>query len=143
LIRKFHEAKVSNAPTVTVWGTGTPRREFLYSDDMADACMFLMNLPDEEYQVQLRSEEMMCGKFEPPLVNIGTGTDITIRELAETIKRILGYSGEIVFDPTKPDGTPRKLMDVGRLKRTGWTSQRGLIFGLTKSCMDYQAGSLL
>ncbi|MDQ5902712.1 MAG: GDP-L-fucose synthase, partial [Pseudomonadota bacterium] len=115
LIRKFHEAKTSNAPTVTVWGSGTPRREFLYSEDMADACVFLMNLPEEKYDSLLGSDEAKTGKFEPPLVNIGVGTDVTIRELAETVKEVTGYAGEIVFDATKPDGTPRKLMDSTRL----------------------------
>ncbi|MCH2222398.1 MAG: GDP-L-fucose synthase, partial [Dechloromonas sp.] len=90
LIRKFHEAKQAKAPTVTVWGTGTPRREFLYSEDMADACVFLMNLPDEQFAPLLGSDEVDTGKFEPPLVNIGVGEDVTIRELAETIRQVVG-----------------------------------------------------
>ncbi|MCX8016892.1 MAG: GDP-L-fucose synthase [Rhodocyclaceae bacterium] len=130
LIRKFHEAKINNAPTVTVWGTGTPRREFLYSDDMADACVFLMNLPDAKYQTLLGSDEAKTGRFEPPLVNIGTGTDITIKELAELVRGVVGYTGEIVFDTSKPDGTPRKLLDVSRLNAMGWQANTDLICGL-------------
>ncbi|OGU45717.1 MAG: GDP-fucose synthetase, partial [Hydrogenophilales bacterium RIFOXYA1_FULL_63_33] len=107
LIRRFHEAKLANAPSVTVWGTGTPRREFLYSDDMADACVYLMSLPDEQF-VPLLGYNRNDGLA--PLVNIGVGEDMTIRELAETVKSVIGYSGEIAFDATKPDGTPRKLM---------------------------------
>jgi len=104
LIRKFVSAKESSQPTVTVWGTGTPMREFLYSDDMADACVFLMqNYSGNEF------------------FNIGTGEDVTIRELAETIQKITGFRGELVFDKTKPDGTPRKLLDVSRLKDLGWS----------------------
>src|SRR5690606_4435834 len=98
LIRKFHEAKINNKPYVEVWGTGTPRREFLHVDDLADAVIYLMNNYDEN---------------EP--LNIGTGKDITIKELAELIKEVVGYEGEIKFDTTKPDGTPRKLLDVSRL----------------------------
>jgi GDP-L-fucose synthase len=103
LLRKFHEAKINNKPYVEVWGTGTPRREFLHVDDLADAVIYLMNNYDEN---------------EP--LNIGTGKDITIKELAELIKEIVGYEGEIKFDTTKPDGTPRKLLDVSRLHATGW-----------------------
>ena len=103
LIRKFHEAKINNKPYVEVWGTGTPRREFLYVDDLADAVIYLMNNYDEN---------------EP--LNIGTGKDITIKELAGLIKEIVGYEGEIKFDTTKPDGTPRKLLDVSRLHNAGW-----------------------
>jgi len=103
LIRKFHEAKIQNKPHVEVWGTGTPRREFLYVDDMADACVFLMENYDGE-----------------ETINIGTGEDLTIRELAEIIREIVGYEGEIIFDKTKPDGTPRKLLDVSKLKDLGW-----------------------
>ncbi|MDQ5918823.1 MAG: GDP-L-fucose synthase [Pseudomonadota bacterium] len=139
LIRKFHEAKTSNAPTVTVWGSGTPRREFLYSEDMADACVFLMNLPEEKYDSLLGSDEAKTGKFEPPLVNIGVGTDVTIRELAETVKEVTGYAGEIVFDVTTPDGTPRKLMDVGRINAIGWRAATGMAQGLTAAYADFAA----
>ncbi|UCV29984.1 GDP-L-fucose synthase family protein [Ferribacterium limneticum] len=137
LIRKFHEAKISNAPTVTVWGTGTPRREFLYSEDMADACVFLMNLPDEKYDSLLGSDEAKTGKFEPPLVNIGVGEDVTIKELAEMVKQAVGYSGEIVFDSTKPDGTARKLMDVGKLHSMDWRNETNLKTGLGISYADF------
>ena len=130
LLRKFHEAKLSGAPQVVVWGSGTPRREFLYSEDMADACVFLMNLPDEKYDSLLGSDEVQSGRFEPPLINIGVGEDVTIRELAGTIRQVVGYSGEIVFDATKPDGTPRKLMDVGRLNSAGWRYTTTLAAGL-------------
>ena len=127
LIRKFHEAKQGNSPTVTVWGTGTPKREFMYSEDMADACVYLMNLPDEQF-IPLLGQDRNDGL--PPLVNIGVGHDLTIRELAETVKEVVGYTGEIVFDASKPDGTPRKLMDVGRLNAMGWREKTGLRDGL-------------
>ena len=141
LIRKFHEAKEAMAPTVTVWGTGTPRREFLYSEDMADACVFLMKLPDEQYDSLLGSDESKTGKFEPPLVNIGVGEDVTIRELAETVKQVVGYEGELVFDATKPDGTPRKLMDVSRLHDAGWRHSCDLRDGLRRAYTDFLSGA--
>ncbi len=103
ILRKSHEAKINNKPYVEVWGTGTPRREFLHVDDLADAVVYLMNNYDEN---------------EP--LNIGTGKDVTIKELAELIKEVVGYEGEIKFDTTKPDGTPRKLLDVSRLHNAGW-----------------------
>ncbi len=134
LIRKFHEAKISGVPTVTVWGTGTPRREFLYSDDMADACVFLMNLPDEKF-VPLLGQDRNDGL--PPLMNIGVGHDLTIRELAETVKSVVGYAGEIEFDATKPDGTPRKLLDVTRLTLMGWQAGTGLKAGLANVYADF------
>jgi GDP-L-fucose synthase len=139
LIRKFHEAKLGNAQSVTVWGTGTPRREFLYSDDMADACVFLMNLPDGIFQTLLGSDEAQSGEFMPPLVNIGVGEDMTIRELAETVKAVVGYQGEIVFDATKPDGTPRKLMDVGRLSALGWKAKVRFEAGLAQAYASFMA----
>lgn len=113
LIRKFHEAKVNSAPFVEVWGTGTPRREFLYSDDLANAAVYLMN-------TYSGSE----------LVNIGVGKDISIKELAEKIKGITGYKGEITFNTSKPDGTPRKLVDVDKLHRLGWKAETSLDYGL-------------
>jgi GDP-L-fucose synthase len=137
LIRKFHEAKQNNNPTVTVWGTGTPRREFLYSEDMADACVFLMNLPDAHYETLLGSDEQATGVFMPPLVNIGVGADLTIAELAELVKRAVGYDGEIVFDADKPDGTPRKLMDVSRLNHLGWVAKTEMAEGLAKAYRDF------
>ena len=120
LLRKFHEARARGEASVTVWGSGTPRREFLYSDDMADACVHLMNLSDERFTPLLGSDESVSGRFEPPLVNIGVGHDITIAELAHLVREVTGYAGAIVFDRSKPDGTPRKLMDVRLLESTGW-----------------------
>ena len=120
LIRKFHEAKVSNTPQVVVWGTGAPRREFLHVDDMADACVHLM----ENY------DATDVGEF----VNIGIGEDQTIRELAELIKDIVEYGGEIVYDTTKPDGTPQKLLDVTKLNRLGWKARISLRDGIKQTC---------
>lgn len=113
MLRKFHEAKENNSPNVTIWGTGSPMREFLYADDLADACTFLM----EHYNDMQH-------------INIGTGVDITIKELAETIQKVTGYSGEIIFDTTKPDGTPRKLLDVSKLHNLGWKHSIELEEGL-------------
>ena len=112
LLRRFHEAKMQDLPSVTVWGSGSPMREFLYVDDMAGACLHVMNLPEEVY-----------GEHVLPMsshINVGTGKDCTIRELANTIARAVGYRGDILWDTSKPDGTPRKLLDVGLLKRLGW-----------------------
>ncbi|ATE60536.1 GDP-L-fucose synthase family protein [Thauera sinica] len=134
LIRKFHEAKVAGSPSVTVWGTGTPRREFLYSDDMADACVFLMELPGAQFEPLLAGDR---NDGLPPLVNIGVGEDLTIRELAETVRKVVGYEGDIVFDATRPDGTPRKLMDVGRLYGMGWRPQVPLEEGLRRAYLDF------
>jgi GDP-L-fucose synthase len=116
MIRKFHDAKMSRAPFVRLWGTGTPRREFLYVDDMADACLFLMERHDGSQ-----------------IVNIGTGTDVTIQELAKTIRRIADYPGEIVWDPTKPDGMPRKWLDVSLLHGMGWKHSVELEEGIRKT----------
>jgi GDP-L-fucose synthase len=116
LIRKFHEAKENNAESVEVWGTGTPKREFLYSDDLADACVYLMN--------NYSGNE---------IVNIGVGEDLPIKELAEKIKEVVGFNGEIKFDTTKPDGTPRKLVDVTRLNSLGWKASTSLEEGLKKA----------
>jgi GDP-L-fucose synthase len=137
LIRKFHEAKLANAKAVVVWGTGTPRREFLYSEDMADACVFLMSLPGEKYDSLLGSGELATEEFKPPLVNIGVGDDVTIRDLAATMKQVVGFDGEIVFDTRKPDGTPRKLMDSRRIAAFGWQASIGLEEGLAKVYSDY------
>ncbi|WP_455019523.1 GDP-L-fucose synthase [Kingella denitrificans] len=112
LLRRFHEAKMQDLPSVTVWGSGSPMREFLYVDDMAGACLHVMNLPKEVY-----------GEHILPMsshINVGTGKDCTIRELVNTIARAVGYQGDILWDTSKPDGTPRKLLDVGLLKRLGW-----------------------
>jgi GDP-L-fucose synthase len=137
LIRKFHEAKVRGDATVTIWGTGRPRREFLYSDDMADACVYLMSLPDAQYGALLGTDEVLTGVFMPPLINIGVGEDQTIRELAEAVREIVGYTGDIVLDASKPDGTPRKLMDITRLDALGWKAKRELKSGLHEAYHDY------
>jgi GDP-L-fucose synthase len=139
LIRKFHEAKQRGDRTVTVWGTGTPRREFLFSDDMADGCVFLMQLPDERYTSLLGSDESKTGVFEPPLVNVGVGEDVTIRELAETVADVVGFQGDLSFDTSKPDGTPRKLMDVSRLHAMGWKARTGLRDGLAAAYQAFRA----
>ncbi|NYF80880.1 GDP-L-fucose synthase family protein [Granulicella arctica] len=123
LIRKTAEAKKAGEKQMTVWGTGTPRRELMYSDDLAQGCTFLMNLDEARFQSLLVEDA-------PPLINIGTGEDVTIRELAETVARVLEFDGELVFDTTKPDGTPRKLMDVGRLHRLGWHHTTSLEQGI-------------
>lgn len=123
LIRKTAEAMQRGDTQLTVWGTGTPRRELLYSDDLARASVFLLNLDPETY-ASLFTEN------DPPLVNIGTGEDVTIRELAETVARVLGFSGSLAFDTTKPDGTPRKLMDVSKLHSLGWKHEIGLEQGI-------------
>ncbi|MBP7502607.1 MAG: GDP-L-fucose synthase [Aquabacterium sp.] len=120
LIRKTHEAKVRGDRELVVWGTGTPMREFLYADDLADACAYLM---EQDYN--------------GPLVNIGTGTDVTIRELAETVTRVLGFSGTLTFDSSKPDGTPRKLMNVSRLTQLGWRASTSLEDGIRLAYQDF------
>jgi GDP-L-fucose synthase len=139
LIRKFHEAKRRGDPEVVVWGTGTPRREFLYSDDMADACIHVMGLPEEAFGSLLGSDESRSGRFEPPLINIGVGEDVTIGELAGLVARVVGFAGDIVFDPSKPDGTPRKLMDVTRLSGLGWRAPTPLETGLAAAYRDFLA----
>jgi GDP-L-fucose synthase len=139
LLRRFHEAKLAAVPSVTVWGTGTPRREFLYSDDMADACVYLMGLDDARYSALLGSDESVTGRFEPPLVNIGVGHDVTIAELAAMVARVVGYSGQIVYDSSKPDGTPRKLMDVSLLASAGWQATTPLSTGLASAYQDFSA----
>jgi len=139
LIRKFHEAKQANASKVVVWGTGTPKREFLYNEDMADACVFLMNLPDEQYQPLLAADR---NDGLPPVVNIGVGEDVTIKGLAETVRQVVGYKGDIVFDTTKPDGTPRKLMNVDRLSGIGWQAKKKLSDGLVIAYEDFLVAML-
>jgi GDP-L-fucose synthase len=121
LLRKFHEAKINGDARVTCWGSGSPRREFLHVDDLADACIFLM----QEYN-------------EKPFVNVGTGVDLTIQALAETIQDIVGFEGELIWDTNKPDGTPRKLMDCSRLHRLGWTHQIQLEAGLKSVYDEYR-----
>jgi GDP-L-fucose synthase len=134
MIQRFHEAKMHHQPSVTIWGTGTPMREFLYSDDMAEACLFLMNLPDELFKPLLASDR---NDGLPPLVNIGIGQDVTIKELAQLVSSAVGYSGILSFDQTKPDGTMRKLMDVGLINSLGWTAKLGLEEGLLLAYQDY------
>ena len=120
LLRKFHEARTSGAPEVVVWGSGTPRREFMHVDDLADACLFLMAVYDS-----------------PEIINVGVGTDVTIAELAELIRQIVGYSGRIAFDPSKPDGMPRKLLDVSRLRALGWRPRIPLEEGIRQTYRWY------
>lgn len=127
LIRKFHEAKISNQSTVTIWGTGMPRREFLYSDDMAAGCEFIINLPDKNYHSLLASDR---NDGVPPLLNLGSGVDVSIAELANLIKDVIGFKGEVIFDISKPDGTLRKLMDVDKLSKLGWKYTTELEAGL-------------
>ncbi|MFM5023029.1 GDP-L-fucose synthase family protein [Aeromonas rivipollensis] len=125
LIRRFHEAKLALAPEVVVWGSGTPMREFLYVDDMAAASVHVMELADEIYQAN--TQPMLSH------INVGTGVDCTIRELAETVARVVGFTGNVTFDTTKPDGTPRKLLDVSRLKALGWQYSVSLEEGLQQA----------
>ena len=134
LLRKMHEAKVADASDVSVWGTGTVRREFLHSDDMADACVFLMNLPDAVYGPIVHSDSL------PPLLNIGCGEDLTVRELAELIREVVGFKGRLVFDTSKPDGTPRKLLDISRMHQLGWQASIPLREGLTAVYWEYAQG---
>ncbi len=126
LMRKVVEAKAARRDHIEVWGTGTPRRELLYSEDLAQACVFLLNLPDEVFGILLNEEHA-------PLVNVGTGEDVTIRELAETVCRELGFAGHLVFDATKPDGTPQKLLDVSRIHALGWRAKTSLAEGIRKT----------
>jgi GDP-L-fucose synthase len=129
LIRRFHEARASGADKVTVWGSGNPRREFLYVDDMAEACVHVMSLPREVYAAHTRPMQSH--------INVGTGEDITIRELAELVARVVGFTGRIEFDASKPDGTPRKLLDVSLLAGTGWKPSVDLEDGLRISYEDF------
>jgi GDP-L-fucose synthase len=133
LIRRFHEAKMSKAPEVVIWGSGSPMREFLYVDDMAAASVYVMNLDKQIYDQQ--TEPMLSH------INVGFGSDVTIKSLAQTISSVVGYQGSIGFDITKPDGTPRKLMDSGRLNSLGWQAQVNLKDGLTQAYQDYLANS--
>ena len=130
LIRKFHEAKVNSSAQVIVWGTGTPRREFLYVDDMASACIHVMKLPKNDY---VRHTQPMLSH-----INVGFGEDISISELAHVIGGVVGYDGQIVFDTDRPDGTPRKLLDSTRLNALGWQPHVGLEEGLQRAYADFQ-----
>lgn len=129
LIRRFHEAKVSDAPAVTIWGTGTPRREFLHVDDMAAACVHVMNLPKAAYEQHTSPMQSH--------LNVGCGSDVSIAELAHTIGKVVGYEGQIGFDPSKPDGAPRKLMDSSRLEQLGWRASIELGQGLHHAYADF------
>ncbi len=126
LMRKAMEAKAAGASEMPVWGSGTPRREFLYSDDLAEACIFLMNLDEARFSTLLTREE-------PPLINIGTGEDLTIRELGELICRVVGFEGTLKFDPSQPDGTPRKLCDVSKINALGWRATTSLEEGIRRT----------
>ncbi len=132
LIRKFHEAKIQNKPYVEAWGTGAPRREFLYSDDMADACLFLMNLPELKYNQLVQDEH------KAPLINVGCGEDVTIKELTQLVQKAIYYRGDIKWDATKPDGAMRKLMDVEKLKDLGWSYQTSLESGIELVYQSFQ-----
>ena len=134
LIRRFHAAKVNNAPSVAIWGTGTPKREFLYVDDMAAACVHVMNLDKSIYQQH--TQPMLSH------INVGSGYDLTIREVAEAIAKTIGYVGDITFDANKPDGTPRKLMDSSRLNSLGWQAQVKLETGLHAAYRDFLRNSV-
>lgn len=129
LLRRFHEAKIDNASSVVIWGTGAPRREFLYVDDMAKACVHVMDLDKAVYNQH--TQPMLSH------INVGADQDITIKELAETIREVVGYRGEIVFDPSKPDGAPRKLMNSTRLTDLGWKAKVLLIQGLKLAYQDF------
>ncbi len=122
LIRRFHEAKLANAATVNVWGSGAPRREFIFADDAADACVFVMKYYSR-----------------PGFLNIGTGEDVTIREFAEIVAKVVGYNGKIVFDTSRPDGAPRKLLDVSKMKKLGWIASTPLRDGLAQTYADFLA----
>jgi GDP-L-fucose synthase len=130
LIRKMHEANVRGDSEVVVWGTGMPKREFLYSDDMADACLYLMEQPEERLQ-------SLFSDTHPPLVNIGCGEDLSIKELAELVKEVVGFAGNLTFDTSKPDGTMRKLMDVSKLRQIGWGSKTMLGDGIASAYKDF------
>lgn len=130
LIRKTLEAKRNGASTVEVWGTGTPRRELLYSEDLAEACVFLMNLDDQTYG-------SLLNEHTPPLINIGVGEDVTISELATLVMKIVGFEGALTFDTMKPDGTPRKLLDVRRLHSLGWRHKTSLEEGIRRTVEDW------
>ena len=131
LIRKMHEAKENGQKEVTVWGSGNPRREFLYSDDMAEACVFLMRLPEVEFDALVRRDDAA------PLINIGADKDMSIRELAETTARSVGCTSRLVFDSSKPDGTPRKLLDSSRIHALGWQARTSLSEGITRAYRSF------
>jgi GDP-L-fucose synthase len=130
LIRRFHEAKRKAEPSVVVWGSGKPRREFMYSSDLGDAILFLLDMPDERFAALTHPDST-------PLINVGVGEDVSIQEVAELVKATVGYQGELKLDATKPDGTPRKLMDVSRLAALGWKAKTPLDVGLKQAYEDF------
>ena len=134
LIRKFHEAKENKQPAVTVWGTGTPKREFMYSDDMAEACIFAINLADDTFK-SVTAFNRNDGL--PPLLNLGSNSELAISELASIVKKIVGFEGKIIFDNKKPDGTMQKLMDSSQLNKLGWSGKTSLREGLYKTYQDF------
>lgn len=136
LIRRFHDAKIVGAGSVTVWGTGHPRREFMFADDMANACVFLMSLPDDGFQSLLNSGN---NDGLAPIINIGVGSDITIADLARMVAQTAGFTGKIEFDTSKPDGTPRKLLDSKRIRGLGWRPTVDLPDGLRRAYEDFAA----
>lgn len=139
LIRRFHEAKVRGDRAVTLWGSGAPLREFLYNEDMADACVFLMNLPDRVLDTLLGGHPLSVDHLEPPVVNIGSGVEVSIRALAEQVREVVGYPGDITYDRSKPDGTPRKHLDTTRLTGLGWKPRTSLAEGLARAYADFLA----
>jgi GDP-L-fucose synthase len=134
LIRKMHEAKAAGAAEVVVWGTGKPLREFLYSEDMAEACVHLLALPPPQFAKLIADEE-------PPLVNIGCGEDLSIAELAQTVARVVGFRGKLRYDASKPDGTPRKLLDSARINALGWKPRTRIEAGIALAYQDFMSRS--
>lgn len=135
MIRRFHEAKASDAPTVVIWGTGTPKREFLYVDDMARACVHVMDLPRETYAAHT---DVMASH-----INVGTGEDLSIAELAQMVSEVVGYQGRIHYDTSKPDGTPRKLLDISRIRKLGWKPDVALRDGIATAYEDFCSEALV
>jgi GDP-L-fucose synthase len=135
MIRRFHEAKLADAPAVVIWGTGSPKREFLYVDDMARACVHVMDLPRETYAA--------CTEVTTSHINVGTGEDLSIAELASLVSEVVGYQGEIRYDTSKPDGTPRKLLDISRIRELGWKPEVSLRDGVTRAYEDFRSEELV
>lgn len=135
MIRRFHEAKLADAPAVVIWGTGSPKREFLYVDDMARACVHVMDLPRETYAA--------CTEVTTSHINVGTGEDLSIAELASLVSEVVGYQGEIRYDTGKPDGAPRKLLDISRIRELGWAPEVSLRDGVTRAYEDFRSEELV
>lgn len=133
MIRKMHEAKTRGLSSVTLWGTGSPYREFLFNQDLAAACVYLLNLDDDAYSKFVGHDDVA------PLVNVGSGSDLTIKELAETVAKVIGFDGELIWDTTKPDGTPKKLMDSSRIFSLGWKPKMKLDQGIEQAYKDFKA----